>query len=157
MARGCFNISERNFSMQRLFIWLNQSKLKVLEYFRRKSGPGITRWSRSGPKREKRVIIRINVFRRLHPKNISLDYSRFPLNAIFRTRKNSHYARSALTETDIQQTNSLPQYDILSALVKFSLNPQFMNSHYLNIFGNFWKLTIVENPLEEFTLSGDLV
>ena len=66
-----------------------------------------------------------------------MKYTGFPLDAIFGTRKNSHYARFTLTETDHKYANSMPQYGISSALVEFSLNPQFMNSHYLNISGNF--------------------
>ena len=52
-------------------------------------------------------------------------YARYPLNT---TGKNLHYVEFALSETDPFQTNSLSQCDILSALVEFVLNEQFINS-----------------------------
>ena len=66
-----------------------------------------------------------------------MKYTGFPLDAIFGTRKNSHYARFTLTETDPKQANSLPQHDISSALIEFSLNTQFMKSDFVDIFRNF--------------------
>ena len=68
-----------------------------------------------------------------------------------------HYAEFTLSETDPFQINPLFQCDISSALVAFLSNEQLINSHLMNIFGNFRKLAVVEGAKVEFALSGDLV
>ena len=50
---------------------------------------------------------------------VKLMYAGSPLNAILGTRKNSHYVKFALSETDPFKTNSLSHCDISFALVEF--------------------------------------